>query len=289
MSQQTAIENRLLQMLPESDRRQLEPHLFPVHLAQDQSLYVQGDPYEYLYFPLDAVVSSVAIMGDGATVEVSMTGREGVTGVVSMFGDHKARNWTRVLIAGHAMKAKADAVRQLFTQSEAAQRVLLDYYRALITQISQRAVCNGRHTILQRLACWLLMLHDRVAADEIHLTQEEMAGKLGVRRAGVTQAARVLLVSGAVNYNHGRINVLDRSIIELTACECYKVQREAFESSGEKSGGGKSRATGFPLPPMLPSEEKLKALVERDPIFSRLPAAVRSHARRDPSEPRSKR
>jgi CRP-like cAMP-binding protein len=247
MSQQIAIENRLLQTLPEGDRRQLELHLVPVHLEQDQSLYVQGDAYEHLYFPLDAVVSTVAIMGDGATVEISMTGREGVTGVVSMFGDHRARNWTRVLIAGHALKVKADAVRQLFTQSEAAQRVLLDYYRALITQISQRAVCNGRHTILQRLACWMLMLHDRVGADEIRLTQEEMAGKLGVRRAGVTQAARVLLTAGAVDYNHGRINMLDRNVLELIACECYKVQREEFGLSGEKSGGGcKSRAADFP-------------------------------------------
>lgn len=248
MSQQMTLENRLLQTLPESDLRRLEKHLVRVHLKQDQSLYVQGDAYEYLYFPLDSVVSVVAVLDDGATVEVSMTGREGVTGIVSMFGDERARNWTRVLIAGGAMRAKADAVRQLFTQSEAAQRRLLGYYRSLLTQISQRAVCNGRHTILQRLACWLLMLHDRVGADQIRLTQEEMAGKLGVRRAGVTQAARHLLTAEAVNYNHGRINVLDRSALECIACECYKVHREEFAASGEKMGGGKSRATGAALP-----------------------------------------
>jgi CRP-like cAMP-binding protein len=236
MWKQTAAENRLLQALPEAERRQLEKHLLPVQLAQEQSLYMQGDPYQYLYFPLDAVVSSVVIMGDGATVEVCMTGPEGVTGVVSVFGEPRARNWTRVLIGGSAARATSEAVRRLFSGSEAAQRTLLNYYRSLITQVSQRAVCNGRHTILQRLACWLLMLHDRVGADEIRLTREEMAGKLGVRRAGVTQAARVLLTSGAVNYNHGRINVVDRQGIEPVACECYKIQREAFESVGEKSG-----------------------------------------------------
>lgn len=243
MSQQVFLENRLLHTLPESDRWQLETSLFPVQLTQDQSLYVQGDPYEYLYFPLNCVVSTVAIMGDGATVEISMTGREGVTGIVSMFGDHKARNWTRVLIEGDAVRAKTEVVRRLFTESEAAQRVMLNYYRSLITQISQRAVCNGRHTILQRLACWLLMLHDRVGEDQIRLTHEEMAGRLGVRRAGVTQAARVLLGSGAVNYNHGRINVLNRDIIELVACECYKVHHEEFGPSGvKKIGGGANRA-----------------------------------------------
>ena len=241
MSQELSFENRLLQSLPEGDRLQLESSLAPVYLAQDQSLYMQGDPFEYLYFPLDAVISSVAIMGDGATVEVSMTGHEGVIGVVSLFGGEWARNWTRVLIAGHAARAKADAVKRLFMQSEEAQRVLLAYYRALITQISQRAVCNGRHTILQRLACWLLMLHDRVGADEIRLTQEEMAGKLGVRRAGVTQAARVLFTSEAVNYNHGRINVLDRHVLELIACECYKIHREEFLDPREKTGGQISR------------------------------------------------
>src|SRR4051812_33375399 len=234
MSQQISLENRLLQTLPESDRLKLESSLVPVYLAQDQSLYVQGDAYEYLYFPLDSVISAVAIMGDGATVEVSMTGPEGVAGIGALFGEHRARIWKRVLIAGTAVRVKADAIKQLFMESEAAQRVLLGYYRALITQISQRAVCNGRHTILQRLACWLLMLHDRVGTDQIRLTQEEMAGKLGVRRAGVTQAARVLLTSGAVNYNHGRINVLDRSIIELIACECYNVHREEFAPPDEK-------------------------------------------------------
>ena len=172
MSQQLSLENRLLKSLPESDRWRLESSLAPVHLAQDQSLYVQGDPFEYLYFPLDSVISSVAIMGDGATVEVSMTGCEGATGIVSLFGGDTARNWTRALIAGHAARAKAEAVRRLFMESEEAQRALLGYYRALIAQISQRAVCNGRHTILQRLACWLLMLHDRVGSDEIRLTQE---------------------------------------------------------------------------------------------------------------------
>jgi CRP-like cAMP-binding protein len=250
MSQQIALENRLLQALPEGDRRQLEPSLVPVHLAQDQSVYVQGDPFEYLYFPVDCVVSSVAIMGDGASVEVSMTGCEGVTGVVSVFGgEQEARTWTRVLIAGGAVRARAEAVRRLFAESEGAQRVLLGYYRALITQISQRAVCNGRHTILQRLACWLLMLHDRVGADEIRLTQEEMAGKLGVRRAGITQAARVLLHAEAVNYNHGRINVLDRHVLEIMACECYKVHREEFLPAGENNGGGKLRAIGAFLAP----------------------------------------
>ncbi|HKQ52698.1 MAG TPA: Crp/Fnr family transcriptional regulator [Pyrinomonadaceae bacterium] len=238
MAQQLTAENRLLFTLPESDLRQFEKSLVPIHLTQDQSLYVQDDPFEFLYFPVDCVVSTVSVMGDGATVEVAMTGREGVTGIVSVFGDHKARNWTRVLIAGGALRAKADAVQRLFRESEAAQHVLLGYYRSLITQISQRAVCNGRHTILQRLACWLLMLHDRVGVDEIRLTQEEMAGRLGVRRAGVTQAARVLLASEAVNYNHGRINVLDRAILEYIACECYKVQREEFASPGEKIGGG---------------------------------------------------
>ncbi|HWT02247.1 MAG TPA: Crp/Fnr family transcriptional regulator [Pyrinomonadaceae bacterium] len=252
MSQQVSLGNRLLQSLPESDRRQLESSLAPAYLAQGQSLYVEGDVYEYLYFPLGCVVSSVVIMGDGATVEVSMTGREGVTGIVSLFGGDTARSWTRVLIAGSAVRAKAEAVQRLFTESEGAQRVLLDYYRALITQISQRAVCNGRHTILQRLACWMLMLHDRVGSDEIRLTQEEMAGKLGVRRAGVTQAARVLLGSGAVNYNHGRINMLDHNVLELIACECYKVYCEEFQTCGEKTGGNRAPLARLLIPPRRP-------------------------------------
>lgn len=235
MFQLKSTENKLLAALPEEESERLEEQLTVVHLSRGQILYGVGDPVKHLYFPINCVISVVTSLSDGATVEVTMTGREGVTGIDSIFDSFAARHWNRVLFPGEALKLKSETLKEAFTRSEAVQRVMMGYYRSLITLISQRAACNGRHTIMQRLCCWLLMAHDRLGSDEFPLTQEEMASKLGVRRAGVTQAARSLLDSGAVNYNHGRVRVLNRRALESLACECYRVCAEEFY--GGKAGG----------------------------------------------------
>jgi CRP-like cAMP-binding protein len=234
------VENKLLVALPDEVFGLIQQHLEPVHLSPGQSLYGQGDTIKDLYFPVNCVISAVAIMNDGATVEISLTGREGVTGVVSIFGDYTARNWTRGLIPGDALKIRSSVIREAFARSEAVQRLMMEYYRSLITQISQRAVCNGRHTVLQRLCCWLLMVQDRVGRDDLLLTQEMIANRLGSRRAGITQAARTLLASEAISYSRGKIHILDREIIEFMACECYRVHGEGFE--GTKNAGANSRS-----------------------------------------------
>jgi CRP-like cAMP-binding protein len=223
-------QNRVLAALPENIYSQVAQQLRTVSFATNEPVYNSGESIRLIYFPLDCVISSLAIMEDGATVEVSMVGREGITGMSAMIGGGISTNWTRVQIAGTAMRIKASVLKELFFEHEPLQQALLRSYRALITQISQRSVCNCRHTLAQRLCCWLLMIHDRVQNDELPLTQESIAQRLGARRAGVTTAACILQSEEILRYSRGHIKIRNRAGLETLACECYRIYRRAFDS-----------------------------------------------------------
>jgi CRP-like cAMP-binding protein len=224
----TPVNNRFLDSLHDKEFELLSPHLKHLHFPEGHTLYEENDTIEYVYFPLTCVISLVAVMNDGATVEVSLLGRENVVGIVTIFGEYRARNWTRVLIPGDALQMPSAVLRELFREHENFQAELMHCYRRIIAQVSQRAVCSCRHTIMQRLCCWLLMVHDRVGADDFPLTQDAIAGRLGARRAGITQAAGMLQSLGAIRYQRGKIHIADRSIIESAACECYLTYKADF-------------------------------------------------------------
>lgn len=192
-----------------------------VTLSVNQVLYEQGDHIEYVYFPLDSVVSGLAIMEDGTTMETAMVGREGLVGISAILGSGRSRQWIWVTISGNAIQLDAKALDRIFTQNQTALRSLLRYYRSLITQVSQRCVCNTRHTIMERLCGWLLMIHDRVGTSNLNLTQEMIASRVGARRAGITVAAGVLQDMGAIEYRRGRLHIVDRAKLERVVCECY--------------------------------------------------------------------
>lgn len=201
----------------------LLPELRVVSLTVNQVLYEQGDHIEYVYFPLDSVVSGIAIMEDGTTIETSMIGREGLVGISTILGSGYSRQWIWVTIAGRAIQLEKKFLERIFVQNEAALKCLARSYRSLITQLSQRCVCNTRHTILERLCCWLLMMHDRVGSDWMNLTQEMIASRIGARRAGITVAAGLLQTMNAIEYRRGQFHIADRHLLEETVCECYKL------------------------------------------------------------------
>lgn len=206
-----------------SATNQLLPELRIVHFTVNQVLYEQGDKIDFVYFPLDSVVSGLAIMEDGTTIETSMVGREGLVGISAILGSGSSRQWNWVLIAGKAIQLEARVLDRLFVQNETALKSLLNCYRALITQVSQRCVCNTRHTIVERLCCWLLMIHDRVGGENLKLTQEMIASRVGARRAGITVAAGMLQEMHAIEYRRGQLHIADRSLLERTVCECYNI------------------------------------------------------------------
>ena len=197
-----------------------------VTLSVNQVLYEQGDHIDYVYFPLDSVISTLAIMEDGTTMETAMVGRDGLIGISAILGSSKSRHWMWVTIGGSALQLDAKALDRIFVQDETALKALLRYYRSLVTQLSQRCVCNTRHTIMERLCCWLLMIHDRVGSSNLNLTQEMIASRVGARRAGITVAAGMLQDKGAIEYRRGRLHIVDRSLLEQVVCECYPYQAQ---------------------------------------------------------------
>jgi CRP-like cAMP-binding protein len=192
-----------------------------VTFSINQVLYEQGDHIDYVYFPLDSVVSGLAIMEDGTTMETTMVGREGVVGISTILGSGTSRQWNWVLIGGTAVQLEAKSLERVFVQNEIALKALLKCYRNVVTQISQRCVCNTRHTILERLCCWLLMVHDRVDQENLNLTQELIASRVGARRAGITVAAGMLQEMGAIEYRRGKLHIVNRQLLEQVVCECY--------------------------------------------------------------------
>jgi CRP-like cAMP-binding protein len=213
----------------------LLPHLRTVSLDRNEVLYEQGDRIESVYFPITCVVSNLAIMEDGTTLETSMVGREGLIGISAILGGGLSRHWLWVSISGVALQLETRFLDSLFLHNEHALKALLRCYRAIITQASQRCVCNTRHTVLERLCCWLLMVHDRVGNGNLRLTQEMIASRLGARRAGITVAAGVLQDLQAIEYRRGLLHITNRSVLEQTACECYTMIGKEFSLLGSKS------------------------------------------------------
>lgn len=201
----------------------LSPHFRVVSLDRNQVLYEQGDTIDFVYFPIDSVVSSLAIMEDGTTMETCMVGPEGLVGISAILGSGISRQWLWVLTGGSAIQLEAKFLDRLLLKNEVALKSLLRFYRSTITQISQRCVCNTRHTVMDRLCCWLLMLHDRIGDGNLRLTQEVIASRLGARRAGITVAAGTLQAMHAIEYRRGQLHITDREVLERVVCECYEV------------------------------------------------------------------
>jgi CRP-like cAMP-binding protein len=206
-----------------------------VSLTTNQVLYEQGDQIELLYFPIDCVASGLAIMEDGTTIETSMVGCESVVGMSTLLSSGKSRQWVWITVAGSALQLDSKVLDRLLVHNETALKALLRAYRLQITQVSQRCVCNTRHTILERLCCWLLMVHDRVGETNLALTQEMIASRVGARRAGITVAAGMLQEMGAIEYRRGRLHVANREVLERTVCECYNIIRSEWRFTPPRS------------------------------------------------------
>lgn len=214
----------------------LSNHLFPelrvVPLTVNQVLYEQGDKIDVVYFPLDCVVSALAIMEDGTTLETSMVGRDGLVGISTVLGSGLSQQWIWVTVGGSAIQLDARLLDKLFVHNEQSLKFLLQRYRSLVTQVSQRCVCNTRHTILERLCCWLLMINDRVGGTNLRLTQEMIASRVGARRAGITVAAGMLQEMQAIEYRRGQLHIRSREQLEATVCECYAIIQADFKRFG---------------------------------------------------------
>lgn len=219
----SALDNHLLSALPESIRMPFCELLERVELPLGQVIYESGDEIEYVYFPTTAIVSLLYVMENGSSAEISVVGNDGIVGIAVFMGGISTPSRAVVQSEGFAYRLSAQQLKNEFDKHGQLMLLLLRYTQALITQMSQTAVCNRHHSIEQQLCRWLLLSLDRLSGNEIHMTQELIANMLGVRREGVTAAAGVLQKHGIIEYSRGHITVLDRAKLEALSCECYEV------------------------------------------------------------------
>jgi CRP-like cAMP-binding protein len=214
--------NQLLSSLSVEEYSRLAPHLHSVKLGLGDVIGQESRGFGFAYFPTSSVVSLICDMEDGGSVEVGLTGNDGVLGTSLFLGGNAITSRAMVGIAGEALRMEARILRDQFMRGGAFQRVLLRYTSALITQISLTAACNRKHTLEKRLCRWLLLIRDRVDSDELIMTQEFIANMLGGRRETVTVAAGRLQDAGLIHYSRGRLRIVDRKRLEEMVCECYK-------------------------------------------------------------------
>jgi CRP-like cAMP-binding protein len=221
------MENRLLALLGPDRARSLPLERCPLQLKQ--VLYEAHAPIAHVYFPLAGIISFVVTMTDGAVAEVATVGREGIVGTPVFLGAESASSKAFVQVPGEALRMPAESFRAALEENALLRRIVGRYTQALIAQISQGTACNRLHSVEERLCRWLLMTHDRVAGDEIPLTQEFLAEMLAVRRPTVTVIAGMLQRAGMIEYARGRIRIVQREALEQASCECYVAVRREFD------------------------------------------------------------
>jgi len=222
-------QNHLLAALPAEEYARLFPYLELVPMPLGTAVCEPGMPMHHVFFPTTSIVSLLYVMEDGASAEIAVVGNEGIVGV-SLFMDGETTTSRAVVqSAGHAYQLTGQLLKDAFFLAGPLQRLLLRYTQALLTQMSQTAVCNRHHSVDQQLCRWLLLSLDRLPSNQLTMMQELIANMLGVRREGVTEAAGALQRAGLIKYSRGKITVVNRPGLEARVCECYQVVKKEFD------------------------------------------------------------
>jgi CRP-like cAMP-binding protein len=224
-----SIANSMLAALPRKQYRRLLTGMESVALTFGEVLYEPGERIRHVYFPNDSLVSLLTLVDDHLALEVGMVGREGMVGLPLAMGRDVSPVRALVQGSGTAMRMKSARFSKEIRKSPKWQGEINRYTAALMAQITQTAACNRFHLVEARLARWLLMTRDRVRSDEFRLTHEFLGHMLGVRRVGVTNAARALQRRKLIGYSRGKIRILDRRGLEGAACSCYALVKDMHD------------------------------------------------------------
>lgn len=222
-------QNHLLAAMPTAEFKRLVADLELVAMPLGEMLCASGGRLADVYFPTTAIVSLQYVMESGASAEVAGVGNEGMLGISLFMGGETTPSQAIVQTGGHGYRLKAGLMLAEFNRAGLVMRLLLRYTQALLTQMSLTAACNRHHSVEQQLCRWLLLTLDRLPSNELTMTQELIAGMLGVRREGVTEAAGRLQQAGLIRYRRGHITVLDRAGLHAHVCECYAVVKQEFD------------------------------------------------------------
>lgn len=229
MNDQMHVANRILASIPPKQYKRLQSQLEPVTLAFGQVLYEPQKTIDFVYFPLDSLISLLTAVDKRRTLEVGMVGNEGMAGMPFILGIGVSGVRALVQGAGGALRMASAPFLVEFNRNPALQDALYRYTYALMAQISQTAACNRFHEGEARLCRWLLMTRDRLGSDEFRLTHEFLAHMLGLRREGVTEAASALKERKLISYSRGKIRILDVRGLKASSCSCYQIVKSVFD------------------------------------------------------------
>ena len=222
-------QNRLLAALPPGDLEALKPHL-EVVLLESGKVLVEANAYpDHVYFPIDSAISLYYDMENGESSEVAMIGNEGLFSIAHIMGGETMPYFAAIETTGHAFQIDREVLKKELEHADSLRHTLLLYSQAALTQMAQSVVCGRNHSLQQQLCLHLLMVQDNSLSDDFKLTHKSLAHMLGVRREGVTRAAKKLLDAGLIDYRRSMIKVVDRSGLESQCCECYEVVRKEFK------------------------------------------------------------
>lgn len=221
------ISNELLKHISIFEESEFLDAMETVQLERCEDISKPEDTIRYLYFPESAVVSEFQILENGKTVEISMTGREGVVGINAVFNVHQTQNFSQVLIPGKAFRISAKFFQKQIACCSYFQKNVYKYVNRYISQISQRVVCNSQHSTEERLCLWLLMITGRCGKNSLPLTQEQIARFLGVHRPSVTLVTQTLRNEGVIDYSRGKVSITDRQKLKDRSCTCYVAMSES--------------------------------------------------------------
>ena len=221
-------QNHLLAALAEDDAAKLEPWLELVSLPRGEVLARAGQPFEHAYFPLNGMISVVALVSEGLGAEVATVGNEGMMGLPILFGSGGSPFHVMAQLSGESLRIPAPRLEEALAKGNGLSTMLRTYSQAFFVQTAQNAACNTLHPVSRRGARWLLATHDRAEGDTFHLTQEFLAFMLGVARQSVGIAVGDLQSRGLIEYHRGEMQILDRPGLEAASCECYEIVRAEF-------------------------------------------------------------
>jgi len=242
-----SVRNDLLHALLSSEYKRLSLKLQQVDLKPGEIIYQADQRIDYVYFPETAVVAMIDTVDDGSTIEVGIIGHEGMVGINIFLGCLVTPDKAIVQISGSAMRMKTSDLRKELRFGSPLQRLLLRYTQVLLAVISQSVACSQHHSLSQRLARWLLTMHDHAESNEFVMSQADIAAMLGVRRVGITKAAGEFQAAGLMTYSRTRIRILNEAGLKQKSCECYRFMRKQFDgllSDVPEFLSGKSRISG---------------------------------------------
>lgn len=234
------MDNLWIAALDAADRKRIEPHLHEKPFTQGQMLYDAGEEVEEVWFPMSGMVSLMTLVDGERMIETAAIGREGLVGVTC--GPMNARAASRAIaqVDGVSACCPADVFAEALSHSESMRTALAKFTESLFAQVQQAAACNAQHRLDERLARWLLTIHDRAEADRFALTQLDIAGMLGVRRATVSEVGSLLEEKGLIRRGRGWVEVLDREALEGASCGCYALMRGVMKDLGVQRPNGRS-------------------------------------------------